>query len=131
MNPFRLTLNVLLGALCIYFCAMSIAHFTEFKVPLLFIYYDVPSTPYQNQIISFCAFSYAAFAYAAMRNLSAVPPFLVAMASVVAGLSGVNISDKLKAVIGDASTTAYWVQTGMIAFIVVLLVLLYLKVRKV
>jgi hypothetical protein len=123
-------LNMMLIALCGYFCAMSLAHFTEFKVPLLFIYYDVPSTPYQNQIISFCAFSYAAFAYAALRNLSTVPSFLVAMAGVVFGLAGVNLSYKLRDAIGDASTTAYWIQTALIGAIVVVLVVLYSKARK-
>jgi hypothetical protein len=41
-----------------YFLAMSAAHFTSFKVPVLFIYYDTPFYEYQDKIISFCAFTY-------------------------------------------------------------------------
>lgn len=129
MSPKKI-LNVLIGTLCLYFCAMSLAHFTEFKIPFLFIYYDVPSMPYQNQIISFCAFAYATFAYAALRNFATVPPFLVAMVGVVVGLAGVNASDKLRAVIGESSTVVYWIQTALIGAMVLVLVVLYLKARK-
>ena len=34
-----------------YFLCMATAHVTDFKVPILFVYFDVPSTFYQNKII--------------------------------------------------------------------------------
>jgi hypothetical protein len=40
-----------------YFCAMAAAHWASFKVPVLFIYFDVPFYEYQDKIISFCAFT--------------------------------------------------------------------------
>ena len=122
-------LNITLVALLGYFLAMSVAHFTGFKVPLLFIYYDVPSEVYQDKIISFCAFAYAMFAMAALRTRAAIIPFIVAMVGVVVGLSLVNFSPSLRDVIGDASTAMYWVQTGMIGLIVVALAVLYSRSR--
>jgi len=73
---------------------------------------------------------YVAFAWAALRSFSAVPPFLVAMISIVLGLSGVNLSSKLREVIGEASTVPYWIQTGLIALLVAVMALLYLKIRN-
>lgn len=123
----KILLKVLLMALVGYFLAMSAAHFIGYKVPLLFIYYDVPSEVYQDKIISFCAFSYAMFAFAALRARAAVIPFIIAMAGVVVGLSLVNLSPSLEEIIGEASTMMYWAQTGVIGLTVVLLVVLYAK----
>lgn len=121
-------LNLVIFALLGYFLAMSAAHFTGYKVPLLFIYYDVPSEVYQDKIISFCAFAYAMFAFAALRARAAVIPFILAMVGVVVGLSLVNLSPSLREVIGDdASTAMYWAQTGAIGAVVVVLAVLYAK----
>lgn len=49
-------LSLALFAGVAYFVAMSVAHFVGFKIPVLFIFYDVPSNAYQDKIISFCAF---------------------------------------------------------------------------
>ena len=108
-----------------YFCAMSTAHFLGFKVPLLFIYWNVPSNHYQDMIISFCAFTYAVLFFTAARHRAAVPGALVALAGTVAGLSAVNASPALAQMIPGAATTAYWLQTGMIAGLLVTLTLLY------
>lgn len=130
MNKFSSVLKILLVALCGYFLAMSAAHFTGFKVPMLFIYYDVPSEVYQDKIISFCAFSYAMFAIAALRSRGAVVPFILAMAGVVVGLSLVNLSASLRNVIGDAATFMYWIQTALIASVLIILAVLHIKSRR-
>ena len=52
MNATRL-LQWSLLACTAYFLAMSTAHFIGFKVPVLFVYWDVPSNHYQDMIISF------------------------------------------------------------------------------
>lgn len=108
-----------------YFCAMSAAHFAGFKVPLLFIYWNVPSNHYQDMIISFCAFTYAVLFFTAARHRAAVPGALVALGGTVLGLSAVNASPSLAGMIPGAATTVYWLQTGMIAGLLVLLVMLY------
>ena len=118
-------LQIGLWACVAYFCAMSAAHFAGFKVPLLFIYWNVPSNHYQDMIISFCAFTYAVLFFTAARHRAAVPGALVALGGTVIGLSAVNASSSLAAMIPGAPTTAYWVQTGMIAGLLVVLVVLY------
>jgi hypothetical protein len=113
-----------------YFLCMSAAHFVGFKVPILFVYYDVPSNHYQDMIISFCAFTYATLFFAASRQISVVPAVLVAMAGTVLGLSAVNLSADIGRLIGDASRMAYWLQTGMIAGLLAWLGALYAMARK-
>lgn len=110
-----------------YFLCMSTAHFLGFKVPMLFIYYDVPSNHYQDMIISFCAFTYAVLFFTAYRHCAAVPGALVALAGTVLGLSLVNVSPALAAMLNGAPTTAYWIQTAMIAGLLALMIVLHLK----
>jgi hypothetical protein len=101
----------------VYFIAMTCAHWGGFKYPLLFIYYDVPSTAYQDKIISFCAGTYAIlYISAALNPLTVGPTAIIALFSTVLGLSAVNQSNDLRVVIGEgASTQAYWIQTALIA----------------
>ncbi|MCK5727516.1 MAG: hypothetical protein KAH22_11920 [Thiotrichaceae bacterium] len=53
-----------------------------FKIPGLFIYYNVTSHQYQDNIISFLAFGWSAFFYAGSKHYEVIKPILVA--SVVA-----------------------------------------------
>ena len=101
----------------VYFVSMAASHWVQFKQPLLYIYYDVPSTPYQDKIISFCAVTYAIVFFQAARSpVRGGQTAVLALAAAVAGLSGVNLSDDLARQIGGSkSTTPYWIQTGMIA----------------
>ena len=98
-----------------YFVAMATAHWTSFKFPLLFIYYDVPFYEYQDKIIAFCAFTYACLFYSASQHLVSVPAALVSLGATVLGLSAVNMSSALGIVLHGRSTQAYWLQTGFIA----------------
>ncbi len=54
----------------VYFLLMSIAHFTGFKGPGLFIYFNVPSNPYQDKIISLLVLGWALVFYTAGKTLS-------------------------------------------------------------
>lgn len=111
----------------VYFCCMAVAHFFGIKVPILFVYYDVPFYAYQDKIISFCAFTYACLFFAASRNRPTVPAALVAMAVTTLGLAAVNLSDALASVIKGAPTTAYWMQTIMIGAFAAWLAVFYLR----
>src|SRR3546814_6444143 len=126
----ELLLHGSLIACVVYFTSMCAAHFAGFKVPILFVYWNVPSHHYQDMIISFCALTYAIlFAGAAMIR-DAVPIALVALAATVLGLSAVNLSADLRKQINGGSTAAYWAQTGMIAALFVWLVFLYAQIPK-
>ena len=113
-----------------YFCCMAVAHFFGLKYPLLFVYYDVPFHAYQDKIISFAVVAYVCLFATAARHRVAVPAALVALAVTVAGLSAVNLSSDLAAVLDGGPTTAYWLQTGLIAGYLAWLVALYMRSSK-
>lgn len=113
-----------------YFCCMAAAHFFSLKYPLLFVYYDVPFHAYQDMIISFAVVAYVClFANAALHR-SGVPAALVALGMTVLGLSAVNRSAALAAVLDGRPTFAYWLQTGLIAGYFGLLLALHLAGRR-
>lgn len=59
-----------LYARAVYFLFMSVAHFAGLKIPGLFIYFNVPSNPYQDKIISLLVFGWALIFYTAGKTLS-------------------------------------------------------------
>jgi len=121
-------LQALFSAGCLYFIAMSAAHWQQFKVPLLYIYFDVRSTGYQDKIISFCAATYAITFLQAARDPegSSGLTAIFALAAAVVGLSGVNLSSDLRSEIGEVKSTApYWIQTALIGGLVAVLSVLY------
>jgi hypothetical protein len=89
----------------------------------------LPSRPdLADKIISFCAFTYACLFYAAACHRAAVPAALVAGVGTVVGLSLVNVSDDLQAVMASGTNTApYWIQTAMIGAYVVWLAVFYVN----
>jgi hypothetical protein len=98
------------------FCVMAVAHFFGIKVPLLFVYYDVPFHAYQDKIIAFSLITYAALFLAAARNREVVPYALFSLGATVLGLASVNASGALASVLTEGqSTGAYWLQTGVFA----------------
>eukprot|EP00040_Diaphanoeca_grandis_P013048 m.65990 g.65990 ORF g.65990 m.65990 type:complete len:141 (-) comp23629_c1_seq1:46-468(-) len=118
-------LRLALGAHIAYFVSMACAHFFTIKIPVLFIYYDVPFYVYQDKIISFCALTYAILFLAAFNHRVVVPYAIAALGVTVLGLSLVNVSDALKEVLTeDQSTLPYWIQTAMIASLLAVLLVL-------
>ena len=129
----------LLWAGVAYFLCMATAHVTDFKVPVLFVYFDVPSTFYQNKIISFTCLTYATlFAFAATHGNTA--PAAISMFTTALGLAHVNLSAALRAEMKKRDkdsklkpgmiwyrrdTLAYWAQTVAIAGYGVTLAALY------
>ncbi len=114
-----------------YFICMAIAHFFGIKVPVLFIYYDTPFYAYQDKIISFAVCAYVALFYSASKHRDVAMTAIIVLLMTVLGLSSVNMSDDLASVlqVGQA-TLPYWLQTGAIAFYLVILILLYIKDGK-
>jgi hypothetical protein len=126
-SPWPFLLRASLLSCTGYFTAMAAAHFTSFKVPVLFIYYDTPFYAYQDKIISFCALAFAIFFHTASFNRATVPAAIATMAVVVAGLSAVNVSAELAEVLDGRPTTMYWLQTAMIAGLTAWLAVCYAK----
>ncbi len=114
----------------IYFICMAIAHFFSIKLPILFVYYDIPFHAYQDKIISFCVITYAIFFFGAYQNRVFAPYAIFSLLTTVLGLSLVNLSSDLKSVLNEGTTTMYWLQTGMFASILLWLVVFYLRAKK-
>jgi hypothetical protein len=106
MAPPTGLLSLALNANVLYFVAMSVAHWVGFKVPVLFIYYDTPFHAYQDKIIAFCAATYALFFFAATRHRAVVPFAIASLALTTAGLSAINSSDDLRAVLPAGASTS-------------------------
>ena len=143
--------GLLLWVGVVYFVCMAMAHATDFKVPGLFVYFDVPSKSYQNKIIAFTCLTYATlFAFAAQHRNTG--PAAIAMLTTAFGLAYVNVSDALRSekpgkvqsmlkagveikklgvvmkpgvIWYRRDTLAYWVQTVMIAGYGIVLAVLY------
>jgi hypothetical protein len=119
----------LAGAL--YFCCMAIAHYFSLKVPILFVYYDTPFYSYQDKIISFAVCAYISLFYSASQHRQMALNAIIVLALTVIGLGSVNLSGALSSVLKEGqSTLPYWLQTGFIAFYLVVLVVLYVKDGK-
>ncbi len=124
-TPPATLLRLALWAGVAYFCCMAVAHFFSLKYPLLFVYYDVPFHAYQDKIISFAVVAYICLFVNAAFHRSAVPGAIVALGVTVLGLSAVNASEDLGSVLNGRSTIPYWVQTGLIAVYLAVLIALY------
>lgn len=119
----------LAGAVC--FCCMVTAHFFSIKVPVLFVYYDTPFYAYQDKIISFAVCAYIALFYSASQHRSVALNAIIVLAITVFGLSSVNVSSALASILQEGqSTMPYWLQTGAIAFYLIVLIVLYIKDGK-
>ena len=126
MNPPVLRYALLSGVA--YFCCMALSHYSGIRLPLLFVYYDIPFYAYQDRIIAFAVVGYAALFYTAARHRVVVPAALFTLGVTVLGLASINLSEALTSLLADGQTTTpYWIQTGLIAAYFLLLLVLYLR----
>ena len=112
-----------------YFFLISGAHMVGVKLPLLFVYFDVPSYAYQDRIISFFAFGWGVFLATAARDPMGNRPLVQAV--IIAGLVAIiwlainNLVTDFSGLQAGLRLWAYWAQTGILALIVLCLFLLY------
>ncbi len=101
----------------VYFLLMSVAHAIGLKVPLLFIYFNVPSTVYQDRLISALVMSWAILFW--MVSIKADKQFekliLVVSSIAIVMLSYINFSTDFSILSSDSTPTLYHIQTGALA----------------
>jgi hypothetical protein len=127
----RTILKWLLLAGAIYFLLVALAHQLQFKIPGLYIYWDVPSFAYQDIIISALAFGWAAFFALGAILVSAGSVSAVALhvgAGLVAWVSlvRVNMTGELRVFVDDF-TRPYWIQVGALGFYLALVAAFYVR----
>ncbi|MGO9378359.1 MAG: hypothetical protein ACLPN1_16895 [Dissulfurispiraceae bacterium] len=124
-------LKWLLLAGAVYFLAIAIAHMFRTKIPMLFVYYNVPSYGYQDRIISFLAFGWSVFLFAAsvdpMNNRVAVKAVLLAGLAAVFGLNVINHVTDFQSLSPDIHPAVFRIETlALSAYEVVLIVFYFL-----
>ena len=89
-------LKFLLYSGAVYFLGVAIAHSFGSKIPGLFVYYNVPSYPYQDRIISFLTFGWAGLFFLTARKME--PDFIklilvIGLVAVIALVVNTSITD--------------------------------------
>ncbi|HHO56345.1 MAG TPA: hypothetical protein ENK21_08130 [Trueperaceae bacterium] len=108
---------------------MSFVHLIGFKVPMLYIYFNVPSTRYQDQIISFLAFGWAMFFLAVSYNLNMIKYLLTAGLVAVLALVNINLTNDFRAM-ADVSSWPFWLQTVVLAIYAAWLLFFSFKAKR-
>ena len=134
MDDLQAVLKWSLLAIAGYFLAVAGAHFFEIKVPLLYVYYELPSTLYQDKIISFMAFGWSMFfvaGYSSVKrnSLRSVRYMVLAGINAVIGLSSINLLTDFKEY-PEAHRWIYWGEVIILAVAVVWIAVLYKLVKQ-
>src|SRR5574337_499996 len=108
-------LKWLLSIGAIYFLAIAIVHMMGIKIPVLFVYYDVPSYGYQDKIISFLSFGWSVFLLMAsldpIKNRGAVKAILIAGLGAIFGLTFINNVTDFRALSPDIKPSIFQIET--------------------
>lgn len=128
-NIFRWSL--IAGA--IYFGCIALAHTIGLKIPGLFIYFNVPSHPYQDHIIAFLAFGWSSFFYVAsvdpVNHSLPVKAIMLSSAVAIFGLSGINTFSDFASLSPSINTKLFWVQTTLLLGYLIWLIVFYQRSR--
>ncbi|MDD2922269.1 MAG: hypothetical protein PHQ36_08285 [Anaerolineales bacterium] len=120
------------GAL--YFFSISVVHMLGIKVPILFIYFNVPSHAYQDRIISFLAFGWAVFLFTAFtdpqKQSALVRAILIAGAGALIGLSVNNAATDFQSLGADINANIFWAETAGVFVYWLWLVVFYFRSNK-
>lgn len=134
MNKNVSILKWLLLAGAIYFFAIAIAQMLRVKIPMLFVYYDVPSYGYQDRIISFLSFGWSVFLFTAsidpVKNRDAVRAILIAGLFAVFGLNVINSVTDFRAISPDIHPSVFKKETLVLSVYVVALILFYFLAQE-
>jgi hypothetical protein len=128
-------LKWLLSIGALYFLALAMVHMLGIKVPVLFVYYNVPSYGYQDKIIAFLAFGWSLFLFTTSRdplsNRSQVKAILVAGIGAVSGLTVINqITDFEKLSPGIDPSVFQFETFGLSVYVGLLIYCYFLATRK-
>jgi hypothetical protein len=118
----------------VYFLAISIVHMLRIKVPLLFVYYDLPSYGYQDRIISFLSFGWSVFLFTAaldpVKNRDAVKAILIAGLVAVSGLHVINSITDFRKLSPAIDPAAFRIETLVLSIYVGVLIVYYFLSTK-
>lgn len=117
----------------VYFGCIALAHTIGLKIPGLFIYFNVPSHPYQDHIIAFLAFGWSSFFYVAsvdpVNHSLPVKAIMLSSAVAICGLSGINTFSDFASLSPSINVKFFWVQTVILLGYLIWLVVFYQRSR--
>ena len=123
-------LKTLLLAGSIYFTSVAIVHFLGIKIPVLYIYYDIPSNAYQDRIISVLCFAFAIFLFAGYKIFE--QNFIIVKYIVLAGfvaVLGLYVNNFISAE-NLKMNLIYWLEIAIIGIYEILLFIFYKFVKR-
>ena len=128
-------LKRLLSIGALYFLAVSIVHLLGIKVPILFVYYNLPSYGYQDKFIAFLAFGWSLFLFTTSRDplnsRSAVKALLIAGIAAVSGLTVINqVTDFQKLSPGIDPSLFQYETFGLSIYVGILIYCYFLATRQ-
>jgi hypothetical protein len=128
-------LKWLLSAGAVYFLGVSVAHMAGIKVPVLFVYFSVPSHAYQDRIISFLSFGWSVFLFTAaidpVKNHDLVKAVLIAGLAAVFGLHVINSVTDFRSLSPDADPAVFRMETlGLSVYVGALVFFYYLSKKE-
>jgi len=131
---YKLLLKILLFSGFAYFFSLAIAHMIGWKVPALFIYFEVPSYAYQDKIISVLAMGWALFYLQAALNpqgqRTIIRGLLVSGGLALIGLSVMTIQTDLHRLNPAMNEPYIWYQIISLVLYFVLLLTAYKKTSR-
>lgn len=129
INTRILKYSLLAGA--IYFASVATVHMLGIKLPILFVFFDVPSHAYQDRIISFMAFGWAAWLFTTstdpVKYCAMVKAILIAGAVAIAELSLINATTDFQSLSPSIRVETFWAETFGLFIYWLWLVIFYLR----
>jgi hypothetical protein len=124
---------LLIGA--VYFLAGAVVHMLRMKIPLLFVYFDVPSYAYQDRIISFLMFGWSTFLFMVSRdplkNRDAVKGILISGLGAIFGLTVINSVTDFHALSRDIDPSVFRIETlGLSVYVAALIFSYFLATNQ-
>ena len=122
-------LRTLLLAGSIYFTSVALVHFLGIKIPVLYIYYDIPSNAYQDRIISVLCFAFAIFLFAGYKIFE--QNFIIVKYIVLAGfvaVLGLYVNNFISAE-NLKTNLIYWLEITILAIYLVFL-FIFMKIQS-
>jgi hypothetical protein len=104
------------------------------KIPLLYIYFSIPSYGYQDKIISFLSFGWALFFLTAfinpVKNMNIIKTVIVAGFVAISGLCIINLLTDFRDLAPRSNITVFWVELSVLSFYLIWLCVFFLRAKK-
>jgi hypothetical protein len=127
-----LKLSLLSGA--VYFFLVAVAHLSGLKIPGLYIYFDIPSYPYQDNIVAFLSLGWSIFFYTAftdvLKNIALVKAILIAGAAAIIVLSIINFKTDFQLLNSNVDINIIWLEIFILFVYWLWLVVFYFRLKK-